>query len=416
MLVRNLYFNVDVISRGGGQSAPAASSYRSGTVVHHTGRSAVASASYRSGEVLHDERLDQTFDYTRKEDVLHAEILAPESAPDWVQNRGQLWNTVEAQETRVDSQLARDIIAVLPRGLNEETYIKLVREFVNDNFVRRGMVADFAVHDKDASDGGRNPHAHIMLSMRDIDKDGFSTKKNRTWNRKELVSRWRDAMETICNRYLEEAGVNYRISLSSYEKQGIDKVPGEHLGPHVWGLEQKGRKTEKGDRNREVRRDNKANEFRKSWEPVFAPDNDNEPQEDALLAIEQSAEPTNIPTDEKGKHPSPVGQPRIDAIDAPPTPPDNLRDVARRQEDSTSDAGTDPRAARRDAFVRSVASRTVQATIAFATRMARYARDKAAELMRDETSGGDPFTRYGYENLRQVSRKLETESDKDHER
>ena len=328
----------------------------------------------------------------------------------WVQNRATLWNVVEAQEKQRNSQLARDVIVALPRGLDDETYTRLVREFVNDNFVERGMVADFAVHDKDATDGGRNPHAHIMLSMRDVDKDGFSAKKNRSWNRKELVSQWRDAMERLCNRYLEEAGLAYRVSYSSYEKQGIDKIPGEHMGPGAWGLEQKKQKTDKGNRNREVRRDNKANEIRKSWEPVLAPDNDNEPPKEP-----QEADKSSETRDS-------VSQPESEVAESPPALPDNLQGVARAQEDATSDADPPAWIARRDAFVRSMASRSVQATVAFVSRMARYARDKAGELMRDETSGGDPFTRYGdrYRHLRQVSRTLETESDKsdkqDHER
>ena len=127
MAATNLHFQVRVISRGAGRSAPAAASYRSGSVVGAGGRSAVASASYRSGETLHDERLDRTFDYTRKEDVLHAEIVAPANAPAWVYDRARLWNGVEAAEKRKDARLARDIIAALPRGLDAAAYQDLAK-------------------------------------------------------------------------------------------------------------------------------------------------------------------------------------------------------------------------------------------------------------------------------------------------
>ena len=222
MAATNLHFQVRVISRGAGRSAPAAASYRSGSVVGAGGRSAVASASYRSGETLHDARLGRTFDYTRKEDVLHAEIVAPAHAPAWVYDRSRLWNGVEAAEKRKDARLARDIIAALPRGLDAAAYQALAREFINDNFVAHGMIADFAIHDKDASDGGRNPHMHIMLTTREVDQDGFGP-KNRDWNRRELVGEWRDAFEQLCNRYLEEAGSASQVSLQSYAERGIDR-------------------------------------------------------------------------------------------------------------------------------------------------------------------------------------------------
>ena len=274
MEAKNLYFNVTVISRGAGRSAPAAASYRSGSVVRRAGTSAVASASYRSGEVLYDEQLNKTYDYTRKEDVLHAEIIAPERAPAWVQDRSTLWNTVEAVELkkRSDAQFARDAILALPRGLDTETYVAMVREFVQENFVKHGMIADFALHDKQASDGGRNPHAHIMLTMRDVDKDGFNAKKNRSWNRKALLKQWRAAAEELGNHYLEEAGLDYRISYQSYASRGIDKTPGEHLGPFVWGLEEKGVETQQGDRNRKVANDNQKREISKAHAEILEPE------------------------------------------------------------------------------------------------------------------------------------------------
>lgn len=264
MMATNLHFRVQVISRGQGKSAPAASSYRSGTVVHAGGRSVVASASYRSGEVLHDERLGRTFDYTRKEDVLHSEILAPDGAPEWVRDRTKLWNGVEASEKRKDARLARDIIAALPRGLDEATYARLVREFVNDNFVARGMVADIAIHTKIASDGLDNPHMHVMLTTRSVDAGGFGA-KNRAWNQRELIKEWRDAFEALCNRYLEEAGSGDEVSLKSYKERGIDKIPGEHLGPDAWGLEQQGEETTGGNRNRKVANDNQQKQTARAY-------------------------------------------------------------------------------------------------------------------------------------------------------
>src|SRR5581483_1703434 len=93
------------------------------------GQSVVASAAYRSAEHLHDERLDQDFDYSRKQGVEHCEILAPEDAPDWVHDRAALWNAVELAEKRKDSQLAREIEIGLPVELSKEEQIELVRDY-----------------------------------------------------------------------------------------------------------------------------------------------------------------------------------------------------------------------------------------------------------------------------------------------
>jgi len=103
----------------------------SGTVISRSqGRSAVACAAYRAAERLHDERYDKTHDYSRKEDVAYTEILLPEGAPAWMQDRQTLWNAVESCEKRKDAQLAREFNFALPRELNLEQNIALAREFV----------------------------------------------------------------------------------------------------------------------------------------------------------------------------------------------------------------------------------------------------------------------------------------------
>src|SRR5215472_9381109 len=144
------------------------------------GRSAVAAAAYRSASHLHDYRQDLTFDYAAKPDVIHSEILAPRETPEWVHNRELLWNAVEAGEKRRDSQVAREVEFALPEELTQPEAIALAREFVEREFVARGMVADLNVH----WDKG-NPHAHVMLTMRELTPGGFGLKATE-WNRREL--------------------------------------------------------------------------------------------------------------------------------------------------------------------------------------------------------------------------------------
>lgn len=132
------------------------------------GRSAVGAAAYRSGEKLTNEKDGITHDYTKKSGVVHTEpIMLCENAPKEYQDRATLWNAVEDKATSKE-RIARDFDIALPVELNREEQIQLVRNYVNDNFVKAGMCADFAIHDKE--DG--NPHAHIMLTMRPIDENG----------------------------------------------------------------------------------------------------------------------------------------------------------------------------------------------------------------------------------------------------
>ena len=112
------------------------------------GRSAVAAAAYRSGTKLTNEWDGMIHDYTRKGGIVHAEIMLPAHAPPEFADRSILWNSVEQIEKARDSQLAREIEAALPRELSGEQQLALVRAYVKDNFVDKGMCADFAIHDK----------------------------------------------------------------------------------------------------------------------------------------------------------------------------------------------------------------------------------------------------------------------------
>lgn len=222
---------------------------RFGIISRKKGHNAVKAAAYRSGEALYDEKNNATYDYSRKHDVIHAEIMAPENAHEWMKDRSQLWSNVETIEKRKDSQLARNFLYELPRELDHETHIKTAQEYIQEQFVSKGMVADFAIHDGEASDGGRNPHLHVMLTFKEITPDGFGN-KNRDWNDKSNGDLWRGAWAEKMNDALKEAGIEARYEAKSYEEQGINKIPGEHLGKDAAALEKQGIETEIGNENR----------------------------------------------------------------------------------------------------------------------------------------------------------------------
>ena len=132
------------------------------------GKSAVAAAAYRSGEKLTNEWDGLTHDYTKKGGVVHSEILLPAHAPPAFSDRSTLWNSVELSEKSNNAQLAREVEIALPVELSREEQTRLVREYCFSQFVSKGMIADFNLHDT----GGGNPHAHILLTMRPLDEKG----------------------------------------------------------------------------------------------------------------------------------------------------------------------------------------------------------------------------------------------------
>lgn len=219
------------------------------------GKSSVASAAYRAAERLEDHRTGEIHNYAPKGGVEHSEILAPDNTPEWMLKRQDLWNAVEKIERRKDAQLAREIQLSLPHELTPEQRRELVQDFVKDQFVDHGMIADVAIHSPNPKGDERNHHAHIMLTMRELTADGFG-KKNRDWNSRETVNRWREEWANHQNRSLERHGHDARVDHRSYEDQGIDREPTQHRGNSASAMEARGKKTRIGDKNRHIQLDN----------------------------------------------------------------------------------------------------------------------------------------------------------------
>ena len=213
------------------------------------GYSAVASAAYRSGSLMLDERTGLTHDYTRKSGVAEAVILTPATAPAWCTNRAELWNAVEKAERRKNSQLAREIELAIPHELPQDAARETVLAFVRENFVSQGMIADVAFHHMDKT----NPHAHIMLTTRAVGPAGFGGKV-RDWNDRTHAETWRASWADHANRALANAGYQEEIDHRSYERQGLEKTPGIHLGKSACAMETRGIETERGEQNRLINR------------------------------------------------------------------------------------------------------------------------------------------------------------------
>jgi ATP-dependent exoDNAse (exonuclease V) alpha subunit len=236
---------------------------RSGHAIPGRQSSVVAKAAYRSGQMLHDERAEKTFNYrSRTQEVAYSEILAPEIAPGWLKGespesnagtrkqrdtREKLWNTIERVEKRKDSQLAREFIASLPRGLNREQQIELVRAWCQSEFTSKGLVVDLAVH---KSKGGNNPHAHILCTMRPATADGFGKKPDTSGKfngrgaaglgAKSELDNWRESWEKHVNASLEKAGRQERVDRRSLKDRGIDRAPEPKIGVAASAMKRRG--------------------------------------------------------------------------------------------------------------------------------------------------------------------------------
>ena len=248
------------------------------------GQSAVAAAAYRAGEKLHSEYYGEISDYTRKGGVICSEILLPSHAPPEYADRETLWNAVEKAERGKKAQLAYSFDIALQNEFSMQENIDLARQFLLDNFVNRGMVADFAVHQPDKEDGGiSNPHFHVMCPIRPLDEHGrwgnkqrreyvldehgerirdeagnyvFNAVPTTDWGSPETLEHWRQAWADLCNQKFAEKSLDCQIDHRSYERQGIEQIPTVHEGPSVRAMEAKGIRTDKGDFNRWARKTN----------------------------------------------------------------------------------------------------------------------------------------------------------------
>lgn len=208
------------------------------------GSSALAAAAYRSASRLHDQRLDRHHDFSNKAGVVHSEVMLPDGAPEEWRDREELWNAVEAAEKRIDAQLAREIEFAIPREMTIEQGVALARDFAQREFVDRGTVADLNVHWDVPADGLAKPHAHVMLTTRNVGEDGFGAKV-RDWNRTDLLNHWREAWADHVNERLAELDIDARVDHRSLEAQGVDLEPQNKIGPAASRMAEQGLASER---------------------------------------------------------------------------------------------------------------------------------------------------------------------------
>lgn len=194
------------------------------TISRSSGRSATGAAAYRAGARIKDERTGELFDYRRRKGVLHTEIVLPSGAPSWAADRERLWNAAEQAETRKNSTVAREFEIALPHELDFAAQRDLALAFAREIVQIHGCAADVCIHAPSSKGDARNIHAHILLTTRILDSDGFGGKTREFDDRKSgprLIETWRELWAELANQYLKQHGIDECIDHRSLRNQAL---------------------------------------------------------------------------------------------------------------------------------------------------------------------------------------------------
>ncbi|RIL91049.1 MobA/MobL family protein [Staphylococcus cohnii] len=228
----------------------------------------VASASYRSDEQLYSERTDENIKFKNHVVKPESMILTPQNAPSWASDRETLWNEVdkvEKQNSKTQSpRLATEVLISLPNDLDREVQTEMTKDYVQSEFVDKGMVADISIHRDDIN----NPHAHVLLTTRPFNEDKSWGKKSiskyrfdengnhiltKSGNKsretvrfsefdKEKMNQIRENWANKLNYYSQREQSLRQYDHRSFEKQGLNKIAEIPLTQEEYRLEQKEKK------------------------------------------------------------------------------------------------------------------------------------------------------------------------------
>jgi len=232
------YFDNKIVSRGKNQSS-------------------ISKSAYNSASKIKDYKTNEIKDFSIKE-CDYSRVILPENAPEEFKDREYLWNSVEQVENRKDSRLAREIVIALPTELDNQSNIKLAEEF-GESLAKEGMIVDMNIHHINK----QNPHAHLLCTLRGLDKNGnfepkrIGNKKVRDWDSNEKNLEWRKRWADIQNKHLKLNGVKDRVSHNSYNDQNIDLKPTKKEGWKSRKFEREtGKKSKISKYNDDIRKQN----------------------------------------------------------------------------------------------------------------------------------------------------------------
>jgi hypothetical protein len=189
-------------------------------------------AAYNGRTIVTNERTGESYNYANKGDSAHHEILLPEGANARFKDARVLWSEVEKRETRINSQVAKEMVLALPDDacVSLEHKIAMVREFLKIHFVDKGLAVQFDVHEPHET-ADHNWHAHVLTTTRRFTSDGTQL----GYKARDLdgdvrggvlveAQRWGELWRDFQNDYFKRHGMDIQV-----DENGI--IPQTHLGP-----------------------------------------------------------------------------------------------------------------------------------------------------------------------------------------
>ena len=264
--------------------------------INRANKNIIACASYRSDENLYSERTDENIKF--KNHVVKPEtmILTPENAPDWASDRNQLWNEVDKVEKKNNKtenpRLAREILLSLPNDFDREVQTELAKDFVQNEFVNQGMVADISIHRDDIN----NHHAHVIITQRPFNKQ----ERFGELDYNSVRSNWANKL----NYYSKREQSLRQYDSRSFENQGLDKIAEIPLTREEYRLEEREKQrckkqgieyqpvTYYGQKNDQIRRYNRG-----EVSQIFDDKEKEKAQEEIKLFIDSANQ--SVPQDEE---------------------------------------------------------------------------------------------------------------------
>jgi hypothetical protein len=168
--------------------------------------------------------MSRAFDFSRKQkEHVRTIMLAPEGAPDWAYEPESLWQRAAEAEKRIDAQEARIVDFSMPRQIPATLWDDCIR-YAYAPLMARGMILQIDIHDTPASDGRRNVNVHGLATLRPLDGDGFSKRKDRTWNDLFRERSGRTVREMFAERlttFCRENGIQYEGDARSNSERDL---------------------------------------------------------------------------------------------------------------------------------------------------------------------------------------------------
>lgn len=200
-------------------------------VSRSTGGNACRKSAYNERSAVECDRTGQLFNFTKKTDNVFHEVLLPKGAHEKFKYSSVLWNEAEKWEKRINSQVCKDVVLALPKEkcVTLEHKIKIAKEFIEQEFVSKGLAAQLDIHSP--HEENENWHAHVLVTTRYFDETGETFgKKARDLDPVVRFKKVKEAenlglkFKEFQEKYAIENNLDFKVD-------DIGIISQEHLGP-----------------------------------------------------------------------------------------------------------------------------------------------------------------------------------------